>query len=121
MRNRLARRQSIKPASRQRKPARNRVARFLLVTLGSGGAAAVIAIVVAGMQALVTQAFPGQDQIAAGSLFPPVPAQHRTVNVYDPPTSRPPAPPTSKPSPTPAPSPRPSPSRSPRPTPSGGD
>ena len=119
--NRLARRQSMKPVSRQRKPARNRVVRFLLVTFGAGVAAAVIAIVVAGMQTLVTQAFPGQDQISASSLFPPVPPQHRIVNVYDPPISRPHPPPSSKPIPPPTPSPRPTPSRSPRPTPSGGE
>ena len=101
----------------------NRVFMFLLLTTGAGALAELIALLAPGMVSgtgeLIT-ILQGNSpvQIEASTLFPPVPPQHRTVDVYDPAPTRSSAPvrPTAAP---PSPSPSPSPRRSPRPTPSG--
>lgn len=116
---RLAIGRSIKAAPRDRKPRKNRAARFLVLTLGSGVLAALLAIVIAGIPTVLGLVFPTgpTPQIQASAIFPPVQPVHKVINVYDPPK---PAPrPVSNP-PAPAPSPtRPSPS--PRPTEPGDD
>jgi hypothetical protein len=107
----------------QNKRKTNRVFMFLVLTTGAGALAELIALLAPGMVSgageLVT-ILQGNSpvQIEASTLFPPVPPQHKTVDVYDPAPARSSAPvrPTTAPS---NPSPSPSPRRSPRPTPSG--
>ena len=112
-----------------RPPKRNRAWLFLLLTLGAGAVAGILALVGPGLvtdvgAAITTHVAAITNQpIQASTLFPPVGVQHKVVDVYDPPPPRrvaPPAPPP-QPSPSPSPhrSPRPTPSHSPRPTPSG--
>jgi hypothetical protein len=109
------------------RPKKNRVFLFLLLTLGAGAVAELIALVgpgiVADVEALAVDATRGHSTgpIAASTLFPPVPAQHKVVDVYDPApaSSTVPAPkaPVASPSPTPRATPTPRRSPSPRPSP----
>jgi hypothetical protein len=110
----------------EEKPKRNRAFLFLLFTLGAGALSAMIALVgpslVTDAGAVVTNAIVTNSpatQIKAQTLFPPVAAVHKVIDVYDPapPVKRTqPAPPAAAPA-TSNPSPSPSPRRSPRPTP----
>lgn len=95
-----------KPAARERQPAGNRVVRFIVLSLGAGAIAALLALTIAIIPALMVLAFPTDTpQILATALFPtPSPVQ-KVVTVYDPPPARPRPPATSQP-----------PSYSPRPT-----
>jgi hypothetical protein len=116
---RLAALRPARSTARDRTPRKNRTWRFILFTFGSGLLAAVIAVVIAGVPTVLSLVIPvaAPPQINASALFPPVPAVHKTVDVYDPPPKRvvtPPRPvaPTSPPERE-----SPSPTHSPRPTP----
>ncbi len=117
---RLAALRPARSTARDRTPRKNRTWRFILFTFGSGLLAAVIAVVIAGVPTVLSLVIPvaAPPQINASALFPPVPAVHKTVDVYDPPPPRravtPPRPvaPTSPPERE-----SPSPNHSPRPTP----
>jgi hypothetical protein len=112
---------SMKTAPRERKPRKNRAVRFLVLTFGSGALAALLAIVIAGIPTVLGVVFPAgaAPEIKASSLFPPVQAVHKVIDVYDPPPPRAaprPAPPVAAPvKPTAEPSQRPEPSQSPEP------
>lgn len=83
---RFAEHRLTKPAARERRPAGNRVIRFMVLCLGAGAVAALLAIVIALLPALIVLAFPTQpmSEIEAGTLFPtPSPVQ-RVIDVYDP-------------------------------------
>lgn len=99
-----------KPAARERRPAGNRVVRFIVLSLGAGAIAALLAILLAVIPALLVLAFPTDTpQILATELFPtPSPVQ-KVITVYDPPpaTSRPRPPATSEPPQEPGQSPEP--------------
>jgi hypothetical protein len=118
---RLAIGSSMKTAPRDRKPRKNRVLRFIVLTLGSGVVAALLAIVIAGIPTVLGVVFPAaaQPEIKASALFPPVGPVHKVIDVYDPPPPRAaprPAPPAAAPvRPTAEPSQRPEPSQSPEP------
>ncbi len=102
---RIAIGRSMKTAPRDRKPRRNRSARFLILTLGSGALAALLAIVIAGIPTVLGLVFPTglTPEIQASAIFPPVPPVHKVIDVYDPPkqaprpVTRPPAAPTAEP------------------------
>src|SRR3979490_363359 len=127
----LAIRGKPKEGTPGQKPKKSRVFLFFLFTLGAGALAEMIALVGPGIladaEALVTETIQSNSngQIAASTLFPPVPVQHKVVDVYDPPPPRaaapaaPAAPKAAAPSPMPSPSPRASasPRRSPSPSP----
>ena len=134
----LAIRASARKGAQDMQPKQSRVGLFLLLTLGAGAGAAIASLVgtsilldLQGVAANVAQAN-RPPVIEARALFPPVPAVHKTVDVYDPApaggapvASRPAAQPPAgerdgggAPPPMPDPSPRPT--RSPRPTPSPG-
>lgn len=124
----LAIRGKPKDGTPGQKPKKSRVFLFFLLTLGAGALAEMIALVgpgiLADVEALVTDTIQSNSngQIAASTLFPPVPVQHKVVDVYDPPPPRaaaPAAPKAAAPPATPSPSPRvsPSPRRSPSPSP----
>lgn len=108
------------PPNHTRKGGRARL--FLLLTLGAGAGAGVAALIgnsiLLDLQNLVIDVHSNivVQPIEAKTLFPPVPPQHQTIDVYDPPATSPANP---SPKATPKPSPSPSPRRSPRPTPSG--
>jgi hypothetical protein len=68
---------------------------FALLTLGIGAMAGMAALVattlMAGVQALASDFAPYDytaSPIEATTLFPPVPAVHKVINVYDPPPAR---------------------------------
>ena len=84
---RIAIGRSMKAALRERKPRRNRAARFLVLTLGSGALAALLAIAIAGIPTVLGLVFPTgpAPQIQASAIFPPVPPVHKVIDVYDPP------------------------------------
>lgn len=108
-----------KPAVRDRRPARNRVVRFIVLCLGAGALAALLAILLAVLPALIVLAFPTQPvpEIQASTLFPTPSPVHRVIDVYDP------APVAPRPRPTQPPAgstPRPSFSPSPEPGDGGG-
>ncbi len=115
---RLAALRPPRSTSRGRTPRKNRAWRFILITFGSGALAVVIAVAIAGVPTVLSLVIPVETppQISASALFPPVPAVHKVVDVYDPPPKQAPLPrpvtPTAKPV-----SPTPSPAHSPRPTP----
>jgi hypothetical protein len=138
----LAIRGKLKAGAPGNRPRKRRVFLFFLLTLGAGALALLVALVgpviVADVKALVTESTQAHStpQIAASTLFPPVPVQHKVVDVYDPappraaPAPAPPAPPaaaaaspspTPRSSPTPRHSPSPRPTTSPRPSPPPGD
>jgi hypothetical protein len=100
---RLVASRSAKAVSRERKPSKNRVGRFIVFTLGSGALAALLAIVIAGIPTVLGVVFPaGSPEIQASALFPPVQPVHKVVDVYDPPKQAPrpnPAPVAPKPEP----------------------
>jgi hypothetical protein len=112
-----------------RPPKRHRAWLFLFLTLGTGAACGILALVgpalVTDVGAAITThvAATTDPQIQASTLFPPVGPQHKVIDVYDPPPPARVAPPAAVPQPSPSPSPRrsprPTPSHSPRPTPSG--
>ncbi|HEY1419811.1 MAG TPA: hypothetical protein VGG90_03785 [Candidatus Dormibacteraeota bacterium] len=93
--------------------------RFIVLTLGSGAIAALLAIVIAGLPTVLAVIFPSPapTQILASALFPAVGPVHKTVDVYDPPKAAPrPAPPAAAPvRPTAQPSHQPEPGQSPEP------
>lgn len=89
-----------KAAARERKPSRNRVGHYLVVILGSGALAALLALLIAGIPTVLSVAFPATQQIQATQVFPSVSPVHQVVNVYDPPKYT--APPTSRPTQPPA-------------------
>lgn len=92
--NRLESRPAATAISRKRTPGRNRIVRFIVLTLGSGSAAALFAILIAGLPTVVAIVIPTKPptQLQAGQLFPPVPPVHKTVVINDPPVYRAPAP-----------------------------
>lgn len=117
-------RRPSRPVPRERKPQRNRSGRFLLLTLGSGAIAALLALAIEGIPVVMSQlTAPGSPpQLDAANLFPTPSPQHKTVDVYDP-APRGTGGEHAGPSPSPRNTPRPSPSPggggvSPRPTPS---
>ena len=115
---RLVTRRPARPVPRERKPKRNRSGRFLLLTLGSGVIAALIALGIEGLPVVLGQLTPPSQpqQIDASTVFKPVGPQHKVVDVYDPAPKQQPKPtPSAGPSPSSSPS---GPPRSPRPTPS---
>jgi hypothetical protein len=80
----------------RKKASRNGVLLFVFVTLGAGAAAGFVALATTtlsiGLQTLAADFAPYDYTawpIEAGTLFPPVPAVHKVVNVYDPPPARP--------------------------------
>ena len=103
--SRLAIGRSTKTAPRDHKPRKNRVLRFLVLTLGSGVIAALLAIVIAGVPTVLGLVFPTAPapEIKASAIFPPVQPVHKVIDVYDPPKQaprpqpRPSAPPPSEP------------------------
>jgi hypothetical protein len=122
----LAMRASRGDQPAEEKPKRNRAFLFLFFTLGAGALSAIIALIgpslVTDAGAVVTNAIVTNSpsaEIKAQTLFPPVAAIHKVIDVYDP------APPVKRSQPAPVPpaaapasSPSPTPHRSPRPTPS---
>jgi hypothetical protein len=83
-----------KPSSRERKPARNRAGHYLVIILGSGGLAALLAIAIAGIPTVLSVAFPAEpSQLPASQVFPSVSPTHQVVNVYDPAPKQAPPPP----------------------------
>jgi len=110
---RLAIGRSVKEASRGRKPRKNRVVRFLVLTLGSGAIAALLAIVIAGIPTVLGLVFPTRPapQIQATAIFPPVQPVHKVIDVYDPPKQAP----RPQPQPTAEPSRQPEPGDAPEP------
>jgi hypothetical protein len=115
------------PGSDQPGRARNRTRQFLVLTLGAGAVSGIVALVgpalVTDVGAAITNhvAATVPQTIQATALFPPVPPQHKVIDIYDPaPPARqaaPAPPPAAAPTPTHHESPQPQ--RSPRPTPSG--
>lgn len=81
-------------AARERRPAGGRVVRFIVLSLGAGAIAALLAILLAVIPALIVLAFPTSDstEVLASKLFPTPSPTTKVINVYDPP-SAPPAPP----------------------------
>ncbi len=81
-------------AARERRPAGSRVVRFIVLSLGAGAIAALIAIVLAVIPALIVLAFPTNDstEILASKLFPTPSPATKVISVYDPP-ARPTEPP----------------------------
>ena len=111
--------------SQRSRPGRNRAWLFAWLTLGAGAGSGMAALIgtsfLMNLQTLFS-AIAAQDgappQIEARTLFPPVPAVHKVINVYDPPPAAAPSSPSPKP---PRATPTPSPRHSPRPTPTPGD
>jgi hypothetical protein len=89
--SRLAIGRSMKTAPRDRKPRKNRVLRFLVLTVGSGALAALLAIAIAGVPTVLGLVFPTSPapEIQAGAIFPPVQPVHKVIDVYDPPKQAP--------------------------------
>lgn len=70
----------------ERKPQTNRSGRFLLITLGSGAIAALLALAIEGLPVVMGQLIvPTSSQLDATTMFPTPGPQHKTVDVYDPP------------------------------------
>ena len=131
----LAIRAGVRKGAQDMQPKQSRVGLFLLLTLGAGAGAALASLVgtsllldLQGVAANVAQSN-RPPAIEARALFPPVPAVHKTVDVYDPapavaqgsPSRSAPRPaPEADGAPRPDPSPSARPTRSPRPTPSPG-
>jgi hypothetical protein len=112
-------RRSVKLRERA-KPRRNRAWRFIVITLGAGALAAVIATLIAALPTAGSVIFksPGPQTIKASALFPSPGPIHKVINVNDPPppqSARPPATqPPHKPEPTDTPKPpQPSPTAQP--------
>ena len=104
---RFAEHRLAKPAARERQPAGNRVVRFIVLSLGAGAIAALLALTIAIVPALMVLAFPTDTpQILATSLFPTPSPTVKVISVYDPPPPAP-RPPVSRQSPEPAQSPEP--------------
>jgi len=103
--SRLAIGRSMKTAPRDRKPRKNRVVRFLILTVGSGALAALLAIAIAGIPTVLGLVFPTgpTPAIQASAIFPPVQPVHKVIDVYDPPKQAPTAAPTAEPSQQPEP------------------
>ena len=86
----LAFRAGARKGAQDMQPKQSRVGLFLLLTLGAGAGAAIASLVgtsllldLQGVAANVAQAS-RPPVIEARALFPPVPAVHKTVDVYDP-------------------------------------
>ncbi|MGA7912820.1 MAG: hypothetical protein WB682_15325 [Candidatus Dormiibacterota bacterium] len=81
----------MKTVPRERKPRKNRALRFLVLTLGSGALAALLAIVIAGIPTVLGLAFPTgpTPEIQASAIFPPVQPVRKVIDVYDPPKQAP--------------------------------
>jgi hypothetical protein len=115
-------RRAVRGDRDEKKPSKNRLVRFVIVTLGAGVLAGVGAMLgiwpFSGLQALATQIVQSNTpaMIQAQSLFPAVQPVHKTVDVYDPPRQVP-----ARPTPPGHPSPEPSSSPKPHPSPSPGD
>jgi outer membrane biosynthesis protein TonB len=114
-------RRSVKLRLRE-KPRRNRAWRFILITLGSGALAAIIATLIAALPTAGSVIFrsDGPTAIQASALFPLPRPVHQVVNVNDPPPREAPRPPAAQPThpPKPTESPKPpQPTSSPRPSP----
>ncbi len=92
--NRVESRPAAAAISRKRTPGRNRIFRFIVLTFGSGAAAALFAILIAGLPTVIAIVIPTAPpaQLQAAQLFPPVPPLHKTVVIVDPPVYRAPAP-----------------------------
>ena len=111
---RLAIRATGRGGSPENAPKRNRAWLFVWITLGAGALSAVAALLGGWLTELsnLTATNPPPAQIEARALFPPVPAVHKVVDVYDPPppAAQPkpaPKPPAAAPTPTPRASPSP--------------
>ena len=102
--SRLDSRPATAALSRKRTPGRNRLFRFLVLTFGAGGGAALFAILIAGLPTVVALVLPAEPPapLQASQLFPSVPPVHKTVVINDPPVYRP-APPAARPVPAPMP------------------
>lgn len=86
---RFAEHRLTKPAARERQPARNRVVRFIVLSLGAGALAALLALIIAVIPALLVLAFPTDTpQILATTLFPTPSPTVKVISVYDPPPSQ---------------------------------
>ena len=99
MNGRFATRRTAKSTARDRQPRENRVVRFLVITIGSGALAALIAILIAGIPTVLSHVLPpsSASRIDASALFPAAPIVHKTVDVYDPPPAASVVAPTSNP------------------------
>ncbi len=86
---RLMAQRLMKPAARDRRPAGNRALRFIVMTLGAGAIAALLAIMIAGAPTLLVLAFPtsSEPQVDAATLFPKAGPTQKVVDVYDPPSA----------------------------------
>lgn len=86
------------------RPRKNRTVHFALVTLASGAAATAIAIGIESIPTVVGVVLPPPTPpaVEASALFPPVPAQHKVVDVIDPPPPAAPAAPYTASHPAPA-------------------
>ena len=116
-------RRRSRPVPRERKPQRNRSGRFLLLTLGSGAVAALLALAIEGLPVVMGQLIlpNSPPRLDATTLFATPGPQHKTVDVYDPPPQGSGREHEGTPTPGRTPSASPSPvkgSPSPRPTPS---
>jgi len=87
--------ESARLGSPRKKAKRGATWLFTLLTLGAGAAAGMAALVastlIAAAQTLASDFAPHDylaSPIKATTLFPPVPAVHKVVNVYDPPPTR---------------------------------
>lgn len=89
--SRLAIGRSMKTAPRDRKPRKNRILRFLVLTVGSGALAALLAIAIAGVPTVLGLVFPTSPapEIQSSAIFPPVQPVHKVIDVYDPPKQAP--------------------------------
>lgn len=86
---RFAQHRLAKPAARERQPAGNRVVRFVVLSLGAGAIAALLALTIAIIPALMVLAFPTDTpQILATTLFPTPSPTVKVISVYDPPPAQ---------------------------------
>lgn len=87
---------SVQAGSPRKRAKRNGPWLFTFLTLGAGTVAGLAALVattlLVGLQTLASDFAPTANTapaIEARTLFPPVPAVHKVVNVYDPPAAAP--------------------------------
>lgn len=87
---RLAARGVVRRGSTEKEPRRRRASRYLLIIFSAGALTGVASLLgvwpFGGVHALVDRLlYSSPSQIAASTIFPPVPPVHQVVNVYDPP------------------------------------
>ncbi len=86
---RFAEHRLTKRAARERQPAGNRVVRFIILSLGAGAIAALLALVIAVVPTVLVLAFPTDTpQILATTLFPTPSPTVKVISVYDPPPAQ---------------------------------